>query len=453
MSGWNFARVLLVLGAAVLLNAISIPAQAQCELAKLAAADGTEGDEFGWSVAISGDVAVVGARHTDHSGADSGSAYVFRHDGWVWLQEAKLLPADGGARDEFGVSAAIDGDVVIVGACFDEDNRTDSGSAYVYRYDAESSGWVEEAKLLPRDANTDERFGYSVVIRDDLALVGAPRDDARGTRAGAVYVFRYDPQTSVWEQEAKLVAEDGGSWAYLGTSVAISGDAVISGAPGHYVGSIRCGAAYVFRYDHLEERWFQEDRLAASDRAEIDRFGRSVAISGDVAMVGAYSDDDNGTDSGSAYVFRYRDEEEAEYWFEATKLLPDDGAAYDDFGFAVALSGANAVIGARHDDDNGTDSGAAYVFYHDCWTWRQGAKLLASDGVASDEFGFAVAVSADTAVIGAPALGNAVAPGSAYVFHVAAYPGDIDGDNDVDLGHLAKLLSNYAATDSAVRRW
>ncbi len=265
---------------------------------KILASDGAAGDLFGESVSISGDVAIVGARLDDDNGVNSGSAYVFRLVGGSWIEEAKLTASDGAASDLFGFSVSISGDVAIVGAFFDDDNGTDSGSAYVFRHSGEGV-WTQEAKLTASDGAAADRFGISVSISGDVAIVGARLDDDNGSSSGSAYVFR-------------LV---GGSW-------------------------------------------IEEAKLTASDGAAFDRFGISVSISGDVAIVGARLDDDNGSSSGSAYVFRLV----GGSWIEEAKLTASDGAAFDRFGISVSISGDVAIVGAFFDDDNGSSSGSAYIY-------------------------------------------------------------------------------------------
>jgi hypothetical protein len=155
----------------------------------------------------------------------------------------------------------------------------------------------------------------------------------------------------------------------------------------------------------------QEAKLVPSDGAAEDLFGASVALDGDTALIGAVLDDDNGSESGSVYVFTRT----SDVWTEQAKLLPSDGADGDSFGNAVALDGDTAVIGAAFDTDNGEDSGSAYVFTRIGGGWTEQAKLLPADGVASDHFGRAVALDGDTAVIGT-FENSSLDPGSAYVF-------------------------------------
>ncbi|MCH7498230.1 MAG: hypothetical protein IH971_10315, partial [Candidatus Marinimicrobia bacterium] len=179
--------------------------------------------------------------------------------------------------------------------------------------------------------------------------------------------------------EFKILPADGAASDKFGESVSISGDYAV-------VGSFGAGSAYVFKRNSTS--WTQEAKLLASDGFQGDYFGITVSISGDYAIVGAWGDDDNGSFSGSAYLFKRT----GTSWAQEAKLLPSDGAAGDQFGFSVSISGDYAVVGAPFDDDNGTESGSAYVFKRTGTSWAQEAKLLPSDGAAGDWFG-AVSIS------------------------------------------------------------
>src|SRR6185503_19688910 len=181
----------------------------------------------------------------------------------------------------------------------------------------------------------------------------------------------------------------------FGDSVAVSGDTAVVGAIGDDDGGTSSGSAYVFV--RSAGVWSQQQKLTASDALAGDEFGYSVAVSGDTAVVGARSDSDAGTFSGSAYVFV----RSAGVWSQQQKLTASDAAAGDFFGFSVAVSGDTAVVGAIFDDDAGSGSGSAYVFVRSAGVWSQQQKLTASDAAASDSFGASVAVSGDTAVVGA----------------------------------------------------
>jgi hypothetical protein len=339
------------------------------EQAKLLASDVAAGDYFGDSVSVSGDTALIGASGDDDSGSVSGSAYVFVRSGGVWTEQAKLLASDGAAGDGFGVSVSLSGDTALIGARYDDDNGEWSGSAYVF---VRSGGlWTEQAKLLASDGAAQDDFGRCVSLSGDTALVGARYDDDNGSASGSAYVFvRSD---GVWTDQAKLLASDGAAQDEFGRCVSLSADTALIGAYADDDNGSVSGSAYVFvRSGGV---WTEQAKLLASDGAAGDGFGVSVSLSGDIALIGAYADDDNGSLSGSAYVFV----RSGGVWTEQAKLLASDGAAGDGSGYSVSLSGDSALVGALWDDDNGSASGSAYVFVRSGGVWTEQAKLLASD--------------------------------------------------------------------------
>ncbi len=373
------------------------------ELVKLLASDGAMGDAFSYSLSISGDTAVIGAYGDDDLGEKSGAAYVFRFDGSAWIEEAKLTASDGVAGDEFGASVSISGDTAVIGSPFDDDLGHKSGSAYVFRFDG--SNWVEVAKLTASDGEPWDAFGISVSVSGNIAGIGAYGEDDNGLNAGAAYVFRC--YGSSWVMQAKLTASDAAEGNWFGASVSVSGDAALIGT----WEDNGAGSAYVFRL--YGSSWLEEAKLSASDGAEDDGFGVSLSLSGDTALIGAHGDDDLGIASGSAYVYWFN----GTNWVEQAKLIASDGGSGDFFGWSVSLSDDNAVIGADGDDDNGGSSGSAYVFRSNGPGWVEQTKLTASDGAAYDLFGYSVAISGDTAVCGAYwDDDNGGGSGSAYVF-------------------------------------
>lgn len=320
--------------------------------AKLLAFDGATGDSFGIAVRAAGRVALVGAWRDGDNGPLSGSAYVFRLVGPTWTHEKKLLPNGGAPGDQFGWSVAINGEVAVVGAQFSDSHVQDTGAAYIFRFNG--SEWVEEATVFASDGASLDKFGFAVSVSADRALVGASADQDNGLSSGSAYVFVYDGFE--WIQEAKLLASDGAAHDIFGVSVALDGDVALVGAPEHDANGLDSGCAYVFRLKGSQ--WIQEGKFLASDGAAGDLFGVSVALDGDLAVVGANHDDDVGSDSGSAYVFRF----DGSTWVQQAKLLPSDGAAGDAFGTSVSLDGDIGIVGATLNDDNGTNSGSSYVF-------------------------------------------------------------------------------------------
>ncbi|MCH8991952.1 MAG: FG-GAP repeat protein [Acidobacteria bacterium] len=391
-------------------NANGIPDECElrfAETSKLLPNDGAAGDRFGISVAISETTAIVGARANDDNGADSGSAYLFdMSDPANPVQLFKLLPEDGAADDLFGGSVAISETTVIVGALFDDDNGVDSGSAYVF----DTTTGTQIAKLLPDDGAAGDTFAFKVAVDGDTVVVGSSANDDNGADSGSAYVFVRDGN-GVWTQQAKLLPDDGQAGDFFGTRVSVSGDTAVVGAIFDDDNGTDSGSAYIFVRDRNGD-WSQQAKLLPDDGQAGDNFGGAVSISGETVVIGARFDDDNGIDSGSTYVFLG---DGNGVWSQQFKLLPDDGAGDDQFGFSVAISGTTAFVGAWSNDHNGTDSGSAYMF--DTATGQQFTKLLASDGAAHDRFGLSVAISDATAIVGAFLDDdNGIDSGSVYIF-------------------------------------
>ncbi|WP_437895446.1 MYXO-CTERM sorting domain-containing protein [Sorangium sp. So ce124] len=341
---------------------------------------------------------------------DAGAAYPVEIDPLITTQQAKLLASDAAATDFFGDSVALSGDTALVGAYGHDDAGPVAGSAYVF---VRSAGvWTQQAKLVATDAAADKYFGTSVALSGDTALVGASGDADHGLNAGAAYVFARS--AGVWTQQAKLVATDAAEGDYFGISVALSGDTALLGTPGDDDKGSSSGAAYVFV--RSAGVWTQQAKLVATNGAALDYLGSAVALSGDTALVA--SPGGHGFQPGSAYVFV----RSAGVWTQQASLHARDPARDDTFGSAVALSGDTALVGAQGDDDDEiVDSGSAYVFVRSAGVWTQQAKLMATDRETWDYFGSSVALSGDTALVGALLSDNAVwDAGAAYVFQRSA---------------------------------
>ena len=398
---------------------------------------------FGKSVSISGDTAVVGACGIDDNGADSGAAYVFDRTGLGWARVAKLLPSDGAAGDCFGVSVSISGNTIVVGADCDDDLGTNSGSAYVFT--EPGGGWAgtlnEDAKLFAGDASADDHFGAAVSVSGDTIVVGAELDDDSGADSGSAYVFT-EPVggwAGTLNENAKLLAGDGAAGDQFGSAVSVSDDTVVIGAPSDDDNGTDSGSAYVFT--EPSGGWAgtlnENAKLLAGDGAMGDQFGVSVSLSGDMVVIGAELDDDNAADAGSAYIFEKPGTGWAGTIYEVAKLLASDGAADDQLGNAVSISGNTVVVGAPLDDDNSADSGSAYVFEKPSNGWagtlNEDVELLASGGAANDQFGGSVANFGDTIVVGASLRdANGTDSGSACVFVRPPAAGNLNCDDAVD---------------------
>ncbi len=385
------------------------------EQVKLLAHDGVSNDFFGYSVALSKDTAVIGAFRVDddNKSKDVGAAYVFIRSNNTWIQQAKLMAADGETGDTFGGNVAISGDTAVVGVIRDDDkvNGEDSGSAYVFI--RRGSHWSQQAKLTAIDASAGDSFGYGIGISGDTLVLSAPHDDDDGKSSGSVYVFTRKEDT--WSQQAKITAQDATEGDVFGISIAISGDTILVGADLNEEKGFNAGAAYVFT--RSEGNWTQQAKLTANDGAEGDLFGVRVALEDDTALISARRDDDKlmGIDSGSAYIYT----RVGTTWSQQVKLTAPDGAKDDRFGRSVALAGDNALIGAMFQDEQGENSGSAYLFKRSGNTWNFNSQLLPKDGSKGDVFGWNVALFGQTALISANRDNdNGENSGSAYIFDV-----------------------------------
>ena len=399
-------------------------AQTVNEQQKLTASDREFLDYFGQSVAMDGDTAVIGARLNDDNGNQTGSAYVFTGSPGVWTEQQKLTASDSVPGSHFGFSLAIDGDAVVIGAAGTDYTGLRPGAAYVFTRSLFGGLFTEQQKLTASDGYSNDKFGASVDVHGDTTVIGAS-GLTLPSHAGAAYVFTRSTLGGPWTEQQKLTARGGvAGYRFFGFSVAIFGDTAVIGNYLDPNNGINSGAAYVFTRN--AGVWTEQQKLTPSDGVGSDFFGHSVAMDGDTAVIGAPGDDYGnpsdfpyGNESGAAYVFT----RSAGVWTEQQKLTASDGGPIGQFGFSVAVDGDTAVIGARRDNDNGLDSGAAYVFTRFAGEWFEREKLAASDSVARDWFGHSVAVDGDTAVIGAwgegdddidPTLPSAA--GAAYVF-------------------------------------
>ncbi len=401
-------------------------AQPMQEVARLVASDGTPNDFFGGAVAISGATAVVGG---GTSGQSEG-AYVFVRDAsGTWIEQQKLVPTDSVAGDRFGVSVAIDADTIVVGADKDDPaggsctGSCDTGAAYVFVRDG-FGVWSQQAKLAASDASNADNFGGAVAVSGDTVLVGARGDDDAGNGAGAAYVFQRTGTS--WLEQQKLSASDGAAADAFGGSVAIDGNRALIGAQGDDDNGSTSGAAYVF--EQSGGPWVQQQKLTASSGYGANLFGYSVSLSGNTALIGApnYDAVDGSSGRGAAFVFGYT----GSSWVEQQTLSAPDGAPNDALGRSVSVSGALAIVGAPYHATNGYASGAAYVYTLNGSVWSVFDQLSASDAMASDFFGEAVAVSGHTAIVGARSNDDVVLGfnvGSVYIFET-----DRDGDGLVD---------------------
>ena len=364
---------------------------------------------FGVSVAISGTTAVIGAVGALVGEEESGAAYVFtENEPPFWNQHVKLTAGDRKAGDQLGYAVALSGNEIIAGAPLQDAGGRSSGAAYIFQK-SEESGWVESSKLSDGETASEDQFGTSVAISGNIAVSGAQQGDDIAPNAGAAYIF--ERNRILWLQRGKLTAEDGKAGDMFGNSVAINGETILVGAPGVDDAGPEAGAVYVFI--RVDGEWIQQAKLIGADIGGFDQFGSTVAIHENTAIIGAYAKDEVGTDSGAAYVFVRN----GSTWTQQAKLTPRDAVQGDHFGFSVSVHGDMALIGAHLSNAAGPDSGAAYLFTRNGTTWRQELQLLSNDIGIGDEFGYAVDLIKGAAIVGAPKENrHQENMGAAYVF-------------------------------------
>ena len=396
-------------GAIISLGA-AVRAQTDCFPEKVLASDGAELDSFGSAIATEGTLAVVGAPSAEGVAARSGAAYVLARVGGVWVEVQKVFASDGGT-DNFGADVSVSGQNFIVGAVRDDDVATDAGAAYVF--ERGPTGWAQVAKLLAPDGQANDSLGAAVALDSDVAFVGAPDDDDVGFSEGSVYLFERGP--SGWTFSAKITAPDADGSDRFGESVALFGDLALIGASGDDDRGSNAGAVYA--YEHSEFGWVLSEKFTSSDGAPDDHFGQVLSLDGDRAAVGAPFDDDRGDGSGSVYVF----ERSPSAWNETAKLVASDGASPDRYGISLDLTGDRIAVGAPGNSDHGGSSGSAYLVEFDGSQWRETRKFTAHDAAPADFFGNAVAVEGSLLLVGAASDDNELGIGAG-----ALYPFEID---------------------------
>jgi RHS repeat-associated protein len=367
------------------------------QTAEPTSSDGASNDQFAGAVSVSGATAVMGAAgHATGGHSGEGSAYVFGASAGTWSQTVELpTPTDSAAGDHFGSAVAISGGIAVVGAPGHAVGGH-SGQGAVYVFSVNGGTWTQAGELTASDGAAGDGFGSSVAVSGTTVVVGAA-GHATGGHAGQGAAYVYAQTGTTWPQTAELTSSDGAAGDAFGDSVAVSGPTLVVGADAHAVsGHAGQGAAYV--YAQSGTTWPQTAELTSSDGAASDAFGNSVSVSGPTVVVGAAAHAVSGhAGQGAAYVYG----QSGTTWPQTAELTSSDGAASDAFGDSVSVSGPTVVVGAdAHAVSGHADQGATYVFAQS-GTWSQTSELTSSDGAAGDQFGRAVALSGTTVAVGA----------------------------------------------------
>lgn len=357
-------------------------------------------DFFGNAVDVDGEYAVAGSGSI--GGTDTGGVFVFhRINESVWDSGARLRSVTNQANESFGASVSIDGDFLLAGAPLaDVVSLNDEGTAFVYRRVGPNT-WDDGSILSASDAASDDGFGTSVAISGDVAVVGAPYADGSAADTGAAYVFERttnDPSlTNDWQEVAILTPASQSADDYFGYDVAIDGDIIVVGARFEGGDASNEGAAYVYRRDG-NGQWNEVDRLDPSVD-DSGHFGVSVAVDGTTIVVGASWSTQQAPDGGAVYVFEPIATDD---WDEAAILTAFDAAEDDYFGHDVAIDGGRLVVGTQGEDGHGSNRGSIYLFTHSgSGTDALTAKITAWDDADTASFGEAVAIDGDLIIAGA----------------------------------------------------
>lgn len=393
------------------------------EQRKLTAADGRSPDRFGHALDVSGRFALIGTAPDDVPAdrPEREAAYVFERVGDQWIERRRLAPANDGQVRSFGRAVAIDGDTAVVGAPREAGpNGASAGAVHVYVRNG--SEWILQARLVAPDGGGNDRFGAAVAAEGNVIVVGAPWAQVE-TAGGAGAAYMFVRQGSTWSAVARLIAPAGFSGDEFGFAVAVSGDAVLIGAPdAGPQNASQNGLAYVFA--RQGNSWNVEQTLVAPDAANGSLFGHAVALDDDRALIGAYAANGNALRSGAAYVFR----RDAGRWAFEQALTPDSGQQGASLGDSVALDSHQALIGAPGDAfQSGNSRGSAYAYLRAGQRWGLQSRLLASDGMGStgsfgDSFGAAVALDAGQRLASSPwaSIEGRWAQGATYGFAPAS---------------------------------
>lgn len=359
--------------------------------AKLTSSNNSGNDKFGERVAIDGNIAVVGAPNYDTSGginSPKGAAYVFTRSGSTWTQQAMIQSNDIAVGDTFGITVAISGNTIIVGAEY-EDGSSSSATNYgsVYVFTGSGSSWTQQAKLGDPSPSTNDWFGSkSIAISGNTIVIGSIYSDDTATNSGTAHV--YTRSGSTWTYRTQLEASDAAQSDRFGAGVQINGNTILVGAYGEGGSGNSRGAVYAFISNNNWSSWTQQAKLTASDAQDYDYFGYGLDLDGDTAVIGAFGEDNIGSNSGSAYVFT----RSGTTWSQQQKLTASDTAFGYDIGLSVAIEGSLIALGARGAD---SDTGAVYIFKLDGSTWTEEEKLVSDEAVQNDDFGEYISLSSD----------------------------------------------------------
>jgi len=353
----------------------------QCEelrykkVGTLLASDAEAYSYFGTSAAVDGVRLVVGAYGTNTTAVATGKVYVYDWNGTAYVEVAQLLASDGQASDYFGISVALSGNRLVVGAHFEDTAGLAAGKVYVYNWNSDTSVYDEVTTITASDAQAYDWFGSAVALPSigNRLLVGACGEDTAGVNAGKVYIYEWNGATSVYDEVAQLTASDAQDYDYFGISVAISGNRLVVGAHFEDTAGLVTGKVRVYDWNPTTSAYVEVSQLTASDSQAYDLFGDAVALSGNRLVVGARGADTAVVNAGKVYIYNWN----GSAYVEVAQLTASGVTANDYFGISVAISsiGNRLVVGACSEDTAGSEAGAVYLY-----DWTGSVPSLVDNG-------------------------------------------------------------------------
>ncbi len=407
---------------------------------QIVASDLEFADWFGRSIDVNGDVAIVGAPLHGARGDNSGAAYIYRWSGTSWLQETKLLGSDIGPGDSFGGAVSIDGNIAVVVAHGKYINGTQTGATYIFRRNG--SNWIEEQKFPVGFSGTPDLVNSAVSISGNVIVVGSSSDRTRGLYAGAAHLIFWNGST--WILPPKLTALDAANVDFFGFSVAAFGDWVLIGSFADDDRGSASGSAYLFKRNDNgtplnlnDDFWEQKQKIVPPDGTEYDQFGYGVDINNDMLIIGA-NQDGVAENLGSAYIYRLI----GSTWTYEDEIHSSGSISNGYFGLAVSIAGDTAIIGAPQERPFWTNGGAVYVFQKSGSTWNETSKLADPNAGAGNYFGYSVSISGSAIFASSyKALGT----GAAYSFSCASSAPTIASSSPLN-GYVDPLEDRDATT-------
>ena len=386
------------------------PARAQCPLEQWPLAGALPGDGTGLALALSGDLAVIGAPYAGDPVPQAGVVYVVERLAGTWTQTARLLSPTPGVADRFGSAVAVAGDTILVGEPFDDSSAPEAGAVHVFAKGG--GGWSDVQLLTAPGAVTGELFGHALAAAGDHLLVGAPTlTAAPGALPGPGTAYVFEHAAGAWQPSGELVAADGFDGQQFGFSVALHGDTALVGAPGY---NVHVGQPGGYVFERAGGLWFPTAKLLGGGTSQ--QFGFAVALHGDRALVGSPADNQAGG-NGVAWVF----ERQGFDWGPGQLLTALKGGSLHRFGASVALAGDVALVGEPGNGLQGYMNGAAHLFHPAGDAWTQ-TLLLAHDTTAQLEFGAAVALDGGQALVTAPTGDPGQGGSTAYLWSAEPAP-------------------------------